>query len=69
MITFALYNPERYGHGWNDWSEAKERACATDTEKWLSNLGYKLGIFPWGEIWAGYDAKGGSGSAGVRYVL
>ncbi len=68
-LTISIFNPELYGHDWNDWSEKKEKACAKDTENWLTSIGYETGKYSWGEIWAGYDSKGGSGSAGVRYVL
>lgn len=68
-LNMSIYNPDLYGHGWNDFSEEKERACAKETENWLAINGYKTGKYSWGEIWAGYDAKSGSGHAGVRYAL
>ncbi|MEW8439689.1 MAG: hypothetical protein AB2689_16195 [Candidatus Thiodiazotropha taylori] len=68
-LNISIFNPELYGHGWNDWSEEKEKACAKDTESWLLSIGYRTGKYSWGEIWAGYDSKGGSGHAGVRYAL
>jgi hypothetical protein len=52
---------------WGDWSESKERQNAEDVKSWLSSLGYPTGIYDWGEIWAGYDAKSASGHGGVRY--
>jgi len=51
----------------SDWSEASERTRADRTEAWLATQGYQSGTYSWGEIWAGYDAKGGSGSAVIRY--
>lgn len=66
-ISLALYNPEKYGAGWDDWSEEKEKACAKDTENWLAKIGYPTGNYSWGTIWAGYDPKGGLGHAGVRF--
>lgn len=68
-INISLSNPEKYGGGWNDFSEAKEMMRAKDTEKWLSSIGHKVGKYTWGEIWAGYDSKGGFGHAVVRYAL
>jgi hypothetical protein len=68
-LSLGLANPDLYGGGWNDWSEEKEKARARDTEKWLNSLGFNAGKYYWGEIWANYDAKGASGSAGVRFAL
>jgi hypothetical protein len=52
---------------WDDWSEEKERTRARHTENWLSKIGYRPGKYPWGEIWAEYDPKGGVGGGGLRY--
>ena len=68
-INIAMLNSELYGGGWNDFSETKEKKRAKDTEKWLSSIGYKIGKYSWGEVWAGYDSKGGSGCGVVRYAL
>lgn len=66
-ISLAIHNPQKYGSGWDDWSEEKEIARAKDTEEWLKKMGYPCGNYSWGNIWAGYDPKGGSGHAGVRF--
>lgn len=55
------------GSSWSDWSEEKEQTRAKQTVEWLAAQGYEPGTFTWGEIWADYDAKGGSGSAVIRY--
>ncbi|WP_146168182.1 hypothetical protein [Pseudomonas mangrovi] len=68
-VNVAIVNPELYGSNWNDFSEEKEKLRAKDTEKWLMNIGYKTGKYSWGEIWAGFDSKGGFGHAVVRYSL
>ena len=65
-ISVALYDPD-LGSSWSDCSEEKERTRADRTEAWLAAQGYPTGTFPWGEIWADYDPKGGFGSAGIRY--
>ena len=65
-ISIALNDPD-LGSSWSDWSEQKEWMRADRTEAWLAAQGYPTGTYPWGEIWAGYDPKGGSGSAGIRY--
>ena len=67
-LNISISNPNKYGSGWNDFSEAKEKLRAKDIEKWLSNLGFQVGKFSWGEIWAGYDSKGGYGHAVIRYA-
>jgi hypothetical protein len=68
-LNMSISNPEKYGGSWSDFSERKEKLRAKDTEMWLSNIGYQVGKYSWGEIWAGYDSKGGFGHAVVRYVL
>lgn len=68
-IDLSISNLELYGGSWNDFSEEKEKARAKAIEKWLSSIGYKTGKYSWGEVWAGYDSKGGSGLAVIRYAL
>ena len=68
-VHCALIDPDKYGKDWNDWSEEKENQRAKDTEKWLRDIGYPVGNYPWGNIWAGFDAKGGTGSAIIRFAL
>lgn len=68
-INISISNADKYGGGWNDFSEAKEKLRAKDTEAWLSKIGYRTGKHSWGEVWAGYDSKGGFGHAVVRYAL
>ena len=65
-ISIAASDAE-LGSSWSDWSEEKERTRAERTAAWLAAQGYVSGTFTWGEIWAGYDAKAGSGSAVIRY--
>jgi hypothetical protein len=68
-VQFALVDPVLYGASWNDWSEEKARLCAKDTGEWLRSPGYPSGRFAWGEVWAEYDPRGGSGGGGVRYFV
>ena len=68
-IDLSISNPELYGGSWNDFSEEKEKARAKAIEQWLSNIGYKTGKYSWGEVWAGYNSKSGSGLAVIRYAL
>ena len=58
---------EKYGHGWDDWSEEKEKLRARDTKQFLSDLGYPPNTYEWGEVWASFDPKGGFGTGGIRY--
>jgi len=58
---------EKYGHGWDDWSEEKEKLRAHDTMQFLSDLGYPPDTYEWGEVWASFDPKGGFGTGGIRY--
>ena len=60
-------DPAAVGQGWENWSEAEERACVKRTEKWLRTLGYRPGNYRWCEIFTGYDAKGGSGGGVIRF--
>ena len=64
-IKFADTNPI-FGVDWNEWSEEKERLRAKSTERWLQIRGIAVGSYSWGSVWAGYDGKGGHGSATVR---
>lgn len=68
-ISIFVTNVQKYGASWNDFSESKEKLRAKDTEKWLSGIGYRVGKYSWGEVWAGYDSKSGFGHAVIRYAL
>ena len=57
-----------YGTSWADWSEEKEKACAAATERWLAAIGYGVGTYPWGVVWAGVDPKTLDGSGGIRFT-
>ncbi|RPJ56109.1 MAG: hypothetical protein EHM12_10815 [Dehalococcoidia bacterium] len=52
---------------WKDLSEEKERLRAEAAASWLRARGFPLGRYKWGEVWAGYDAKGAVGLGLVRY--
>ena len=66
-VNARVGDPTVVEDGWDDWSEAEERACVKRTEKWLRTLGYRPGNQRWCEIWVGYDARGGSGGAVIRF--
>jgi len=67
-LKVSIFNPDKYGHGWDDYSEHKQRLRAEDTKLWLKRLGYDVGKHQWGDIWAGYDLKSGSSFAVIRYI-
>jgi hypothetical protein len=66
-ISLADAN-SKYGASWNDWSEERERARAASIGAWLNTRGFPAGNYSWGQVWWGYDAKGGGGSAVVRFT-
>ena len=68
MMTFDDMNP-RFGTRWSEWSPEKELARAKSIESWLKGKGFAVGAHSWGSIWAGFDEKGGRGSARVRLAL
>ncbi len=52
---------------WSNWNEQEEREKIKFYQKWIEK---EIGIeteFNWGNIWVGYDAKGGSSSICLRY--
>ena len=66
MVTLAVID-DRFGTSWSDWSEEKERARTAATEGWLDRIGFPVGKYPWGLIFAEFDHRGGGGGGGVRY--
>lgn len=66
-ISVAVADPS-YGTGWADWSEDKQKACAAATQRWLATIGYEVGTYPWGVVWAGVDPKTLDGSGGIRFA-
>jgi hypothetical protein len=67
QISFSDAN-SKYGSNWNDWSEEQEQLRAASIGNWLRDRGYPPGTYGWGSVWAAYDQKDASGSAGVRYA-
>jgi len=65
-LSLADADPE-FGASWDDWSEAKESARAEATKRWLEAVGYPVGDYDWGVVWAGTDPKTGDGGGGVRF--
>ena len=67
-INVFLANPEIYGSGWDEWSEEKELLRSEHTGEWLTSVGYEPGKYSWGEVWMGYDSKGGQGYGSIRFI-
>lgn len=58
----------KFGAGWNDWTEEKEKSRAESIRRWLEVRGFAPGTYSWGSVWAGFDPKGGAGTAAVRFA-
>lgn len=65
-ISLSVRDP-RFGSNWSDWSPDKERERAAATSAWLARIGFPVGRYPWGEVWAGLDERGGGGSGSIRF--
>jgi hypothetical protein len=66
-ISMSSVNDE-LGTSWSDWSEQKELKRKELHDRWLKNiLGNRSPHHKWGEVWSGYDAKGGFSSIEIRY--
>jgi len=66
-LSVCLIDSEQYGSGWDDWSEDKEQLRAKHTGEWLSSIGLSEGHHQWGDVWVGYDSKGGCGNGVIRF--
>ena len=56
----------QFGTSWAEWSEQRETQRAESITNWLAQRGLQPGNYNWGSISAGYDTKGGLGSASIR---
>lgn len=66
-VSLAVVDANFDGASWGDWTPATEQARAEATEQWLETLGYPLGTYGWGTVYAGTDPKTGDSSGGVRF--
>ena len=66
-LSIAVLDDTLYGSSWGDWSAAKEQARAEATGRWLADVGFPVGTYAWGIVYAGTDAKTGDGGGGVRF--
>jgi len=67
-VNISVSDPHLYGSDWENSSEEKELLRAKHTGEWLTAIGYTPGKYSWGEVWAGYDSKGGSGYGSIRFI-
>lgn len=63
-ISLAVLDDQLFGSSWDDWSAPKEHARAAATMRWLSDVGYPVGKYSWGTVYAGTDPKTGDGGGG-----
>ncbi|MEP6779964.1 MAG: hypothetical protein ABJC26_08750 [Gemmatimonadaceae bacterium] len=64
-ISLAVLDDKLFGSSWDDWSASKEHARASATMRWLADVGYAVGTYSWGAVYAGTDPKTGDGSGGI----
>ncbi len=64
-ITVAVIDDKLYGSSWDDSSPEKEHARAAATQRWLADVGYAVGKYSWGSVYAGTDPQTGDGSGGI----
>ena len=63
-----IHDDHRYGTSWSDWSRAKEEERRSSHDAWLQQkLGHVNRFWPWGEVWSGFDDKGGFSRIVLRY--
>ncbi|MFT3880067.1 MAG: hypothetical protein QM703_10465 [Gemmatales bacterium] len=66
MVSLMDANP-RFGVSWDDYSLDKELARKASHDAWLLRSLPPEREYPWGNVWSGYDDKGGFSSIVVRY--
>lgn len=67
-VRITVTDP-RFGTGWDDWSQEKEMQRKSANDQWLLAHGLTPGKqYAWGSVWSGFDPKGGSSSAVIRYA-
>jgi hypothetical protein len=66
-LSVAIASGESVSTG-RIWSEQAELEVATATERWFRTIGFPIGRYAWGTVYAGYDPRSGSGGGGVRFA-
>lgn len=68
IITLIINNTRfNSNNGADPWSEKEEMQRAIIFNNWLNAEIGSERTFSWGEVWAGYDPKGGFSSITIRY--
>lgn len=65
QLSLSDANP-KFGDSWSTFSEHQERLRAQSIGAWLASKRLFVGTYSWGSVWAGFDPKGGFGSAVIR---
>jgi hypothetical protein len=66
-LSLAVVDADLHDSGWSDWSQEGEERLARETRNWFRELGFLVGEYSWGTVYAEYDPKGGSGGGGVGF--
>jgi len=66
-LTVAVCDEVHFGASWSDWTESNELARTEATRRWFANVGYPVGTYSWGHVYAEFDPRSGSGGGGVRF--
>ena len=68
LESVSISSVENESASWADWSEEKELKKKEIHDHWLKKLlGKASSHHNWGEVWSGYDPKGGFSSIEIRY--
>jgi hypothetical protein len=68
LLKVELCNADpAFGTSWEDHSREKEDARDASHQAWLATFVGERRVFDWGDIWAGYDDRGGFSGISIRY--
>ena len=67
FLTAVVVDDDPADNPWSNWSAEKERARLEATRQWFANVGYPVGEYKWGIVFAENDMKTGDASGGVRF--
>src|ERR1051325_10630510 len=67
FLTVAVMDSDQLEDPYKNWSAEREQARVEATRQWFANVGYPVGKYKWGIVFAEIDVKTGDGSGGVRF--